>query len=176
MKASTLKYHHEREHPKSLFFARESMKFFGDTMKNFGVRKVQRYYELYRRKPVRNGHQTSSWFSMKNFERVHVPEWKCERCGKKYKDYACSTPNRFGGLILCDGCFPMKADESKERQGDKDGVCPKCGKTSLDYGNTEIDGEYIFYEWTCADCGADGRSDYKMVFEGHTVDGESGHA
>lgn len=75
--ASDLKYHVEQTG--SHFFERSSMKFFGDTMKNYGVRKTTvethilgqvEVYELYRRKPVKHGNQSSAYFNAFTFERV----------------------------------------------------------------------------------------------------------
>lgn len=61
MSPSELKYQHELLNPNSLFFSKDTMKFFGDTMKNYGVRTVGDYYELYRKKPV-NGNLTNSHY------------------------------------------------------------------------------------------------------------------
>lgn len=76
MTASELKARHEQANPDSLFFSRNNMKFAGDTMANFGVRKyvtaqrtVTDTYELYRKKPVKLGMKDSFYFD-KNFNRV----------------------------------------------------------------------------------------------------------
>jgi hypothetical protein len=63
------------------FFDRKTMRFFGDTMANFGVRRVtvytqggnvpRRAFELYRRRPVKNGLQSSHYFAADTFEKVH---------------------------------------------------------------------------------------------------------
>ena len=62
------------------FFDRKSMKFFGDTMRNYGVTSatVTTYdgtnvecWELYRRKPVKGGLQKSAYFCKATFRRVH---------------------------------------------------------------------------------------------------------
>ena len=47
MLPSKLKYQHELLNPNSFFFSKNTMKFFGDTMKNYGVRSIGDYYELY---------------------------------------------------------------------------------------------------------------------------------
>jgi hypothetical protein len=61
------------------YFKRSGMKFFGDTMKNYGLRTVEfkdnrgqprKAYELYRRKPVHRGIETSVYFDMDSFKRV----------------------------------------------------------------------------------------------------------
>ena len=66
----------------SYFFDRSSMKFFGDTMKNYYVPKhpvsVKTYtgesvqcWELQRIHPVKHGLQGSAFFSCADFNRVH---------------------------------------------------------------------------------------------------------
>ena len=70
---SDLKWLMERD-PDSVFFSRDNMKFFGDTMSNFGLRKpkeiedimgdIRFAYELYRKRPVKNGLDSSSWFEI----------------------------------------------------------------------------------------------------------------
>lgn len=77
MNASELKYH--VENTGSNFFSRDSMKFFGDTMKNYGVCSVTvdtytetgvECWELYRRRPVKHGLNASAYFNKRTFERV----------------------------------------------------------------------------------------------------------
>jgi len=47
----------------SHFFDRDTMRFFGDTMKNFGVSHIGNgVIELYRRRPVKNGLNASSYW------------------------------------------------------------------------------------------------------------------
>lgn len=89
--ASDLKYAVENTGRESYFFDRKTMRFFGDTMANFGVRKtvVKTYYdaegnyvseegvdrevyELYRRKPVKAGNKSSAYFDVNTFARVHA--------------------------------------------------------------------------------------------------------
>ena len=62
------------------FFYRDSMKFFGDTMRNYGVRSstvttweglTVEVQELYRRHAVKYGLKDSAYFDKKTFERVH---------------------------------------------------------------------------------------------------------
>jgi hypothetical protein len=64
----------------SAFFDYRTMRFFGDTMKNFGVRKVTiatpsvdalEVYELYRKRPVKMGLEGSSFFDTKTFQRAY---------------------------------------------------------------------------------------------------------
>ena len=45
------------------------------------------------------------------------------------------------------------------------GKCPKCGKSyTLDYDPIELDGDSVYYPWTCADCGATGKEVYNLEF------------
>lgn len=63
----------------SHFFTRDSMKFAGDTMRNYGVRgpvtlktstgEIVQCWELYRRHPVKHGLQSSAYFAVDTFER-----------------------------------------------------------------------------------------------------------
>lgn len=64
----------------SYFFTRASMKFFGDTMRNYGVRgpflivtntePCVEVWELYRRKAVKDGLKESAYFRTDNYQRV----------------------------------------------------------------------------------------------------------
>lgn len=60
----------------SPFFSRKTMKFFGDSMKNYGVRETKinekRVWELYRKNPVKNGIKTSVFFDCDTFKRVRL--------------------------------------------------------------------------------------------------------
>ena len=89
MTPSELKYQHEKNNPYSKYFTRETMKFWGDTMSNYGCRKATvkthwdnfgsyiedpieiEVWELYRKRPVKNNLQESAYFHTKTFERVH---------------------------------------------------------------------------------------------------------
>lgn len=66
--SSDLKY--VVEQTGSYFFTRSTMKFFGDTMKNYGVRELSDCYELYRKKPVKHNQTGSSFFDKKTFIRL----------------------------------------------------------------------------------------------------------
>lgn len=88
MTPSELKYNVETK-TTSNFFSRDSMRFFGDTMRNYGVRSatIQTSYdendqwvengitvevwELYRKNPVKYGNQKSAYFDKKTFARIH---------------------------------------------------------------------------------------------------------
>ena len=78
--ASDLKLHVEQAGHAPHFFTRETMRFFGDRMSNYGVRQPQpvtlrdgstvEAYELTRRRPVKHGLQESAWFQAETFARV----------------------------------------------------------------------------------------------------------
>ena len=72
MTKSELKYNVELTGSK--FFNRDSMKFFGDTMSNYGVREHEEYYELRRIRPVKHGLQKSAYFDKETFKRVFPKE------------------------------------------------------------------------------------------------------
>ena len=88
MTPSQLKYEVEVAGHERHFFDRKTMRFFGDTMSNYGVRStvitcnynehgqyvetgVQvEVWELYRKHPVKHGLQKSAFFDAETFERV----------------------------------------------------------------------------------------------------------
>ena len=74
MTPSELKTNILANDPNSHFFDRKTMKFFGDTMKNYGVRKTEiegtAVWELYRKKPVRRGIKSSAFFRATDFQQV----------------------------------------------------------------------------------------------------------
>jgi len=85
MTASELKYRVEQAGHSPYMFSRDAMKFFGDTMSNFGVRSkpvtVETYsggqyqcWELYRRRPVKHKNQGSFYFEVDTFRRIHGKE------------------------------------------------------------------------------------------------------
>jgi hypothetical protein len=70
MNPSELKYNHELHNPNSYFFTRDTMRFFGDTMKNYGVKDKGSYFELYRKQPVKHGLNSSHYFDKTTFEQL----------------------------------------------------------------------------------------------------------
>lgn len=57
----------------SCFFNRESMKFFGDTMANYGLRSYNaNTWELYRKNSVKTGLKDSAYFDKITNERVYL--------------------------------------------------------------------------------------------------------
>lgn len=92
---SDLKYYVENAGHESHFFTRKTMSFFGDTMRNYGVRKTTvrtcydesgnftvhegvdvEVYELYRKNPVKHGLKDSAYFDAKSFKRRFPTENK----------------------------------------------------------------------------------------------------
>lgn len=79
--ASDLKYWIKDQHPDNHFFDRDTMKFFGDSMANFGLRKVKvknpetkelvACYELYRKRAVKHGLQSSHYFDARTLKTVY---------------------------------------------------------------------------------------------------------
>lgn len=91
MNASQLKAHVEASGISPYFFDKNTMKFWGDTMANFGVRSSVvkscfdlsgnftvyegaeiEVWELYRKRPVKNGLQSSAYFTKGSFQLIHV--------------------------------------------------------------------------------------------------------
>jgi predicted nucleic-acid-binding Zn-ribbon protein len=61
-----------------------------------------------------------------------------------------------------------KSDYSaNESQG---GHCPKCGNDEIEYGSSEIEGDYVEYEWECKKCGSEGVEFGAISFDGYRVD------
>lgn len=81
MTPSQLKSAVQETRTDSHFFDRDSMKFFGDRMGNYGVRSaiIKVYngqmvdcWELYRKKPVKNGLQKSAYFDKTTFKQLYL--------------------------------------------------------------------------------------------------------
>ena len=75
MTPSMLKYKVEKAGNEPYFFTRKTMKFFGDTMRNYGVCDAGDCWELFRRRPVKYGVKSSAYFSKETLKRV-FPEGK----------------------------------------------------------------------------------------------------
>lgn len=89
MTPSELKYQIENTGKENHFFDRKTMKFWGDTMKNYGVRSCivlaqfneqgeyneQGYeteaWELYRKHPVKHGMNKSAYFRKSDYSRIY---------------------------------------------------------------------------------------------------------
>lgn len=55
-----------------------------------------------------------------------------------------------------------------EKQKQEEGICPKCG-AKLDYFDTTIDGDVLFYDWECPNCETRGNEGYSLKFIGHEI-------
>lgn len=80
MNASELKYRIECADPDTHFFDRKTMKFFGDTMANFGVCKttIDTYsqdnvevWQLHRKHPTSKGATGSFYFNVETYKREY---------------------------------------------------------------------------------------------------------
>ena len=88
MTPSELKHHVEAAGHEPYFFQRKTMAFFGDTMRNYGVRarlimsdydRAGTYveggspilvWELYRKRPVKHGLQSSAFFEQESYRQT----------------------------------------------------------------------------------------------------------
>ena len=74
MTPSELKANILAHDPDSHFFDRKTMQFFGDTMRNYGVRKTEiggvPVWELYRKRPTKHGLKSSAFFRATDFQQV----------------------------------------------------------------------------------------------------------
>lgn len=61
--------------PNSHFFDRKTLRFFGDSMKNYGVKRTMLddipVFELYRKRIVKHGINKSSYFHAVTFDQVY---------------------------------------------------------------------------------------------------------
>tara|TARA_Y100001973_G_scaffold52009_1_gene77098 strand:- start:259 stop:453 length:195 start_codon:yes stop_codon:yes gene_type:complete len=58
--------------------------------------------------------------------------------------------------------------ENKEK--DCQGACVLCNSDNLDYGRMKIDGEILWYEYDCNDCGNSGEEHYDVRYSYSTAD------
>jgi len=75
MTPSELKYNLEAADPDSHFFNRKTMRFFGDTMSNYGCRSTiidgKPAYEIYRKRAVKQGLRSSAYFCAETFNQIY---------------------------------------------------------------------------------------------------------
>lgn len=64
------------------------------------------------------------------------------------------------------GSFGRLSDKKKNREG----VCPQCGNTELEYGAGELTERSFKYPWICKICGAEGTEWYDLVFSEQVLD------
>ena len=68
MTPSELKSRYQATHPHGHFFDRRTMRFFGDTMANYGVRDAGTHWALYRKRPVKHGLDTTHFLDKVTFD------------------------------------------------------------------------------------------------------------
>lgn len=56
--------------------------------------------------------------------------------------------------------------ENEHPNGDRDGICPICGKP-IEYENREIDDDSCVCDWECGHCGSRGKLAERIVFDQH---------
>jgi len=61
---------------------------------------------------------------------------------------------------------PIKKKDN-EFVANEQGTCPLCGGGDLEYGNTDLDGDGLSYEWECNICGTEGSEWYNLEFTTH---------
>ena len=61
-------------------------------------------------------------------------------------------------------------------KSNEDGKCPFCNSFDLDYGALEVADNYVYYPWTCNECGKSGDEFYELKFVGHNVYDEDGNS
>ena len=71
-------------------------------------------------------------------------------------------------------CEEMNADGTRNAEkcvesgcdafGSTPGVCPVCNSGDIEYGSSYVEDQMYIYEWSCEECGADGRELYELDF------------
>ena len=56
----------------------------------------------------------------------------------------------------------------------EEGKCPKCGNYNLKYEALEIEGNSVYFPWTCPDCHASGKEWYDLEFSEQELIKEGG--
>lgn len=69
---SDLKFWHLELNKDSHFFDHKTLKFFGDTMRNYGIKTHKEFYELLRKKPVKHGLWDSAYFDKQTLKQIRV--------------------------------------------------------------------------------------------------------
>ena len=55
-----------------------------------------------------------------------------------------------------------------------EGQCPKCKNWNLNYDEIKIEGNSIYYPWTCEDYGASRKEWYSLEFSEQELDAKGG--
>ncbi len=56
----------------------------------------------------------------------------------------------------------------------KEGICPACGESNLEYGEMVLDEDNLFFPYKCDNCGTKGEEWYHLDFSGHRFYDENG--
>ena len=100
-----LKWQVEHGGGEAYFFNRSTMRMFGDTMKNYGVcnggivitniDELAEVWILHRKKPVKQGRCTATYFDKVTFNQVFVKKFiKCDNCDTCEIRFKCYTERR----------------------------------------------------------------------------------
>lgn len=54
------------------------------------------------------------------------------------------------------------------------GFCPKCDENTLNYGEIQFADDLAYFNWTCEECGLEGKEWYRLEFLGHSFYDENG--
>jgi len=49
------------------------------------------------------------------------------------------------------------------------GICRVCGSHDIDYGEMNVDGDTVGYDWNCVECNSDGTEWYSLTFVSNDV-------
>lgn len=49
------------------------------------------------------------------------------------------------------------------------GICRVCGSNNIDYGEADLDGDTVGYDWTCVECNSEGVEWYSLTFVSNDV-------
>lgn len=74
MTPSKLKRAYQEADPDGHYFDRDTLRFFGDSMANYGVRSAGEYWELYRKRPVNGGLSGSHYFHRATLRATSDPD------------------------------------------------------------------------------------------------------
>lgn len=50
-------------------------------------------------------------------------------------------------------------------EDDEPGICPQCGRANLEWEASYPEDNMYCYEFTCQDCGAEGKEWYELMYE-----------
>ena len=64
------------------------------------------------------------------------------------------------------------AEDNSKELTNKENVCPNCDSEDIKYKKAikDLDGDSVYREWFCPNCGVSGKECYKLVFVEHKID------